>query len=95
MRPLSEKAGVSCTGGCPACHADGGETPSVGLSGWRLVVSAVAVFLFPLALALAGAMLVAGGEGAKFLGAVGGLTVGLIVGVVVSRLVSRTGEGAA
>ena len=55
----------------------------------------MAVFLLPLATALCGATAIGGGEGAKFLGALGGLAVGLGAGLGISRLVARSGRDAA
>ncbi len=96
MSFLLKKTGTSCMTGCGACRVVGDPKPARGgLTGWRLAVSAIAVFLVPPGLALGGAALVAGGEAAKFAGALGGLAVGLAIGVAVSRLVSRTQKGSA
>lgn len=92
MSALLKKTGASCGTGCDVCRAGDDPKPSSGgLVGWRLVVSAVAVFLVPLASALGGAVLAGGAEPAKLLGALCGLIVGLAIGVAVSRLVSRAG----
>ncbi len=55
------------------------------LSGWRLGIAAIGLFLAPIALAIAGAALFDQSGGAQFLGAIGGL----ILGVAASTLVVR------
>ena len=93
---LLKKTGTSCVTGCGACRVVGDPKPASGrLTGWRLAVSAIAVFLLPPGLALGGAALVAGGEAVEFAAALGGLAVGLTVGVAISRLVSQTPKGSA
>jgi len=84
-----------CGSGCTRCglHAAPPDVPV--LRGWRLTVSALGVFLLPLVLAVAGAVVVGGEGGRQFLGALAGLAVGLAGGVLIGRCVSRSAKGAA
>ena len=94
MSVSSEEPGGSCATGCGECRAPDGRVPvSGGLTGWRLAVSAMGVFLVPLVGALLGVVLAGGGEGRKLLAALGGLMAGLAAGGVISRVVSRTRKG--
>jgi len=96
MGAVLKKTGASCVTGCSACRLGDAPKPAPGgLTGWRLVVSAFAVFLLPLALALGGAMLVGGGQVGRVLGALCGLIVGGGLGVVIARRVSRSVRGRA
>ena len=97
MRVSSEKTENSCSGGCSRCGSP--EPPKgpagEGLAGWRLTVSAIAAFLMPLALAVAGAAMGGGSETGQFLGAMIGLGVGLTIGLVVSRLLGSAAKDGA
>ena len=97
MTVSSEKTESSCSGGCSRCgSAEQPKEPAgEGLAGWWLTVSAVAAFLMPLALAVAGAAMGGGSETRQFMGATIGLGVGLTIGLVVSRLLGSAAEDGA
>ena len=80
----------SC-GGCPQCGAVA-PPPAGRLRGWRVVLAAMGVFLWPPAAALAGAMLIGTNEVGQFLGAVVGLLFGVAVALVGARLLNRLPE---
>jgi hypothetical protein len=91
----SSQESHSCLG-CTQCDADDPARPEAGaLRGWRLTVSATAVFLLPLALAVTGAALLGSNQTRQFLGALGGLAVGMGCGILIARSVGRSAkEGA-
>lgn len=63
------------------------------LSGWRLGIASIGLFLAPIALAIAGASLFERSGGAQLLGAIAGLILGVAAStVVVSFLHSRSRE---
>ena len=70
---------------CPA-RADG---DSSGVQGWRLGLSAAALFLAPIVLAIAGALWAGGGEGTRVIGALSGLGLGMVGSVVVARALGQ------
>gem|GEM_PF-2395326 len=64
------------------------------LSGGRLALAALALFLFPIALAIAGSMCAGPGDGAQFVGGIAGLFVGMVGTIlVVRRIYRRTEDG--
>ena len=77
----------TCGGQCSHCSL-GREVPGAP-RGWRLVLPAMATFLLPLALAVAG-VLAAGSDGARqTAGAFAGLLVGVAAAVLGGRMLSR------
>lgn len=79
----------TCGSGCSHC-AVSEKPPGAGeLVGWRLGLSAVGLFLFPMALATAGALI---GKTAltQVIGCICGLVVGAGITVVVSRILRRS-----
>lgn len=79
----SEKStSASCSGHCHECPATNGARPAggdTGLDGWRLVLASAAVFLLPLALGIAGAVLSRGRPALQPLWAAGGLMLGVLL----------------
>ena len=70
---------------CPAEH----EPEGARLSGWRLGLASIGLFLGPVLLATAGAIWFGKTGTAQFLGAMAGLGVGLVCSVVVAKLLRR------
>lgn len=89
----------SCTGNCGQCkvrnesgtHDHNMPTEQVpgGLEGWKLSGSAALVFLFPLLLAILGAMYFRGNVHKQFGGAVAGGIFGVLIAVLIVKLVFR------
>ena len=89
--------GAISTSSCGSCGlqetcqaGSAGDGPFKGAS---LVVAAVGYFLFPLMLALAGAVILSGSALTQFLGGAGGMLVGMIISTCVARLVCAGLEG--
>ena len=92
---MPEQAKPSCGGGCGQCSI-GGRVPKPGeLVGWRLGLAAAGMFLFPLALAVVGALAGRGSQTGQFLGSLAGLVVGAIVAAGVGRVLRRSFKEAA
>jgi len=85
--PQGEQA-ESC-GGCPQCGGAVAPASAGRLRGWRVVLAAMGVFLWPPAAALAGAMVIGTNEVGQFLGAVVGLLFCVAVALVGARLLNR------
>jgi hypothetical protein len=87
-------SGVSSCGSCglqETCQAgSAGDGPFKGAS---LVAAAFGYFLFPLVLALSGAVLLSESALTQFLGGAGGMLVGMIISTRVARLVCAGFEG--
>ena len=87
-----EPAGKTCPtcSRCPIqeCPAKD-DAEGALLSGWRLGLASVGLFLGPVLLAIAGAMVSTESRTAQFLGAMAGLGAGLVGAVVVGRLLRR------
>ncbi len=75
-------------GSCPEDPADQGAIPK----GWRLVGSAIGVFLLPVILAVCGAAVAGNSESMRFIGAATGLTLGLAGAIVVGKLLQDNGN---
>lgn len=86
---------VGCPIGCPHCDVDGLMDRSAGLGrwqGWRLAAVYALIFLWPLALAVAGALAVPRfwrHPLSQIIGGAGGLLLGAIDAALVFRLVFR------
>lgn len=86
----SGEAPPACAAQCTGCG--GAETRPAeagGLTGWRLTAVAAGVFLVPLLLAVAGAIVLPRfwpGPAAQIVGGAGGLLVGVVLAVVAGRL---------
>jgi hypothetical protein len=86
-RDKSPRCGADCAG-CP-----GGEEapPAEGLpyKGWQVVLGSLGIFLGPLALAIAGSLLLGGSRGGQLAGALAGLGAGMglawLVGIHLRR----------
>ncbi len=63
------------------------------LAGIKLVAAGAITFLFPLILAIVGAVISGGGKTQQLIGAVVGLAVGVLVGAVTVRLLKKTDGG--
>ena len=59
------------------------------LSGWRLGLASIGLFLVPMALAIAGAALLGGSGSAQFIGAIAGLILGVAASTVAVWFVHR------
>lgn len=96
MSKLGEKLKVGCLVGCRQCPGGGmGEQdPRGALSGWRLSVAALVVFLVPLILALLGSVVAGSSQTARLLGAICGLTVGVAAAILTARLIRPAGKEA-
>lgn len=70
---------------CPAEEVPDGWL----LSGWRLALASMGLFLAPGILAIAGAVYYSKSQGAQFLGAIAGLAVGMTGSVVLAKLPRR------
>ena len=62
------------------------------LVGWKLCGAGVLTFLFPLVLAIAGAIFAGSGQTRQVTGAVIGLVVGVILAVVIVRLLMKANK---
>ena len=86
--------GTSSCGSCglqETCQSgSAGDGP---LRGASLVAAAFGYFLFPLVLALSGAVVLSGSALTEFLGGAGGMLVGMIISTRVARLVCAGLEG--
>lgn len=91
MSDSTKKGGTGCSSGCSKCSSleQCGQHPGA-LSGWPLVGSTLCVFLLPLVMATAGAILAGPEEMHQFAGAFGGLAAGLVVGVILARFIGRS-----
>ena len=67
-----------CACGCPRCGSHEPEPEASGMSGWPFVVRCAAVFLAPIATAVAGAAWAGPGRAAQAVGAVVGLALGAL-----------------
>lgn len=87
-------SGVSSCGGCglqETCQSgSAGDGPFKGAS---LVAAALGYFLFPLVLALSGALILSESALTQFLGGAGGMLVGMIISTRVAGLVCAGLEG--
>ena len=81
-----------CTG-CEHCSPASETIPGGGLRGGSLVLSAIGLFLFPLAAAITGSILAGPSPVGQFLGALGGLALAGAISVVIGRKFQHTGEG--
>ncbi len=84
---------VECGGGCHHCSQplpDATEGPR----GWRLVLPTIGVFLVPLILAMAGAVMAGRNRTSEFFGATAGLLIGLIAAAGISHWVRCRGKEA-
>ena len=79
--------------GCSRCAPCDSPTPEgtgdPPLSGWRLALASMGLFLAPGILAIAGAVCSSGSQGAQFLGAIAGLAIGMTGAVVLVKLPRR------
>ena len=84
MHRLPEQDGGGCGGNCGGCAAAAPETghPAPELAGWRFAGWSAAVFLFPLLLAIVGALAAGPGQSRQ----VGGAAAGLLAGALIARL---------
>ena len=60
-----------------------------GPSGRRMILASAGLFLGPIVLAIAGALLAGAAADARAAGAVGGLLLGMAISVIVGRLIRR------
>ena len=83
----------TCSSGCSHCAVSERPPGADELVGWRLGLSAAGLFLFPMALATAGALI---GKTAltQGIGCLGGLVVGAGITGIVSRILRRSRRGA-
>ena len=95
MKKASKQTGVDCSAGCGHCGVGDVCPPEGAMSGWRLSISAAAVFLLPLVLAAGGAALCGTGGAGQFVGAMVGLIVGVVGGIVAARRIRRSSEDGA
>jgi len=82
---------VGCSGHCESCAVGEGDAGSAGdpkMTGWRFMLSSVIVFLLPLGLALAGAILLRENKARQLGGAVGGLALGVLLAKGLSTLLA-------
>ena len=84
MHEHAEQRQSACRGNCRHCHDEAPEDTG-GLSGWKLIVPAVLVFLLPAALASAGAMLAGPEPIWELIGAAVGLAAGLWIAFIAAR----------
>ena len=76
--------------GCPVQDCPAGDREDdLPVSGWRLGLSAMGLFLGPSVLAIVGAMCYGNSRGAQFLGAIAGLVIGMTASVVLAKLLRR------
>jgi len=94
MSDEAKKSEGPCGPACTHCGLHDRPPDVEAVTGWRLVVGALAVFVLPLVLAIAGAAVSGGGDARQLLGALIGLAAGLAAGVVIARLVCRAAKGA-
>jgi len=77
---------ASCqVSGCPARDGQNGSS----LRGWRLTLSAVAFFLVPVVLGVAGAACAGGSGGGQLVGAIIGMAVGMAGSAFLARALRR------
>ena len=89
MSEDTKKQNKSCSG-CSHC-AIGEQALQAGeLTGWRLGLSTVAVFLLPWVLALAGALLGGCSGLGQFIGGTCGLLAGAVVAIVMSGVLCKS-----
>lgn len=83
---------TDCRHKCDDCSLGSHAMPTGGgdLAGIKLVAAGAIVFLFPLILAIAGAIFVAGSKTRQLAGAVMGLIAGVVLAVVVVRLAMKS-----
>ena len=82
-----ESEGPGCHG-CAMCECPAAE--GVGpVSGWRLGLAAMGLFLGPIVLAIVGAACCRESQAGQLLGAVAGLVVGMVGAVAIARLFPR------
>ncbi len=91
MTPPEQRAGEKCPGPCDKCELAGALESAAarqGIAGWRMVMASTLVFLLPLVLAMAGAVLMRqAGETRQLIGAAAGLAAGVAVAVPLMRLI--------
>jgi len=89
MKHDKENVKAGCNIGCRNCGASwrGGQDGQGALSGRRLSVAALIVFLVPLMLSVAGAAVAGPGPTARWIGATAGLAVGVASAILVGRLI--------
>ena len=87
--PKPSTDGLACSG-CPIgdCPADQGHDDSP-LSGGRLVLASMVLFLGPCILAIAGAAWFRGNEWEQFCGALAGLGLGIAAATVAAKRLGR------
>ena len=88
MEAKKNEGTAGCDHECNSCLSGHHTLPTSGgdLVGIKLVAAGAITFLFPLILAIAGAVLIGGGKTRQVVGAIIGLVIGVVLAAVIVRL---------
>jgi len=92
MERQKSEGETGCDYKCDSCSLGHHAMPTAGgdLAGWKLAGAGVLTFLFPLVLAIAGAIFAGSGKTMQVVGAVIGLIIGIVVAAATVRLLKKT-----
>lgn len=98
MHPVNQQeegTPEGCSGKCEGCDLAGPGVLSAdeGYAGWRMVLLSTVVFLVPLLMAVAGALIKRGSANAEVGGAAVGFFAGVLVAIVVVRCIKPRKPG--